>query len=71
MVGGKSDANNSNIRKTQNFWGKSWMGKPVEAGEDIGEREKERTVKELAIYVEKGIEEGLYRTNSDNLERDC
>ena len=71
MVGGKSDANNPNIRKTQKYWSKSWLGKPVEAGEEIGEREKERTVKELALYVEKSIDEGLHRTNSDNSDRDC
>ena len=71
MVGGKSDANKSNTRKTREFWGKSWMEKPVEVPEHIGEREKERTVKEFALFVEKGIDEGLYRQNTSTSEPDC
>ena len=42
---------------------------PVKEGEEVGEREKERTVKELAFSVERGIEEGIYSNNSNNSER--
>ena len=60
MVGVKPDANKSSTRKTREFWGKNWLGAPVEAPEDIGEREKERTVQEYALFVNRGIDEGLH-----------
>ena len=47
------------------------MEKPVEVPEHIGELEKERTVKEFALFVEKGIDEGLYRQNTSISEPDC
>ena len=53
MVGGKPDANKSSTRKKREFQGKNWLEASVEVPEDIGELEKERTVKEFALFVEK------------------
>ena len=69
MVGGKPDTSKSNSRKKRESLGINQLERPVEAGEEVGEREKERTVKELAISVERGIEEGIYNNNSNNSEQ--
>ena len=63
MEGVKSDVNKSSIRKTREFWGKSWLESSVEVPENIGEREKERAVKELALFVDQGIDAGLHLPN--------
>ena len=71
MVGGKPDTSKSKPKKKKDSLGINQLEKPVEAGEEVGEKEKERTVKELAISVDRGIEEGYYSNNSNIPEQGC
>ena len=71
MVGGKPDTSKSKPKKKRDSLGINQLEKPVEAGEEVGEKEKERTVKELAISVDRGIEEGYYSNNSNIPEQGC
>ena len=70
MVGGKSDTRKSvKPKKKRESLSGNQLERPVKAGEEVGDREKERTVKELAISLERGIEEGIFTNNSNNTEQ--
>ena len=66
MVREKSNKNTSRYSKKRNNKDKSWLESSIEVPKRTGEYGRERAVKELALYVDQGIEAGLHLPRTGN-----